>query len=82
MPGVDPVDTLKPQIQNRHCYPSAVLLAKGRPNLDPLLLNSYSDNGKGGYLYYFLWEDLLKSPAGALASLLGLAVGAPRQMAK
>jgi hypothetical protein len=36
----------------------------------------------GGYLYYFGGEDLLKSPAGALASLLGLAVGAPRQMAK
>jgi len=48
VPGVDPVYTLKPQIQNRHCYPSAVLLAKGRPNLDPLLLNSYSDNGKVG----------------------------------
>jgi len=48
VPEVDPVDTLKTQIQNRHCYPSAVLLAKGRPDLDPLLLNSYSDNGKVG----------------------------------
>jgi len=48
VPGVDPVDTLKTQIQIRHCYPSAVLLAKGMPNLDQLLLNSYSDNGKVG----------------------------------
>jgi len=84
MPGVDPVVTLKLRSKIAIAIPAqccwqkvGLILIHCCSIATPIMARSVS---AGGYLYYFLGEDLLKSPAGALASLLGLAVGAPRQV--